>query len=165
MAKIELGNGYDDSKSSLEVFTDGGPGLTVKGGDRHDRATQDVRIEHASGRPRSDSEGDGRNESSARANGRGGSGPARSGAGRVWAVGSFLLVTAGIVVTLYAVVARAISPLALPIVIAAALLCTYLVALFVVPAENAKGVAGFQKPLSEFLKLLGSIRGKRSGPS
>jgi Flp pilus assembly protein TadB len=148
MAIIKLGDGYDDSKSSLSITTDGGAGLNVDGGARHDRAQQDVVVRHAESpqlapdmRIQQPFDQTRPNQNQLRAV-------------RVWAIGSFFLVAVAVLVAVYAVVARSVSPVALPIVIGAALLCVYLIALFLVPRENERGVVGFQALLIEFLKIV-----------
>lgn len=159
MAEIKLGKGYDDSKSSLLVVTDGGSGLSVSGGDRHDRAIQDVEIRHATGTLPAAANSVTANRAP---NPNTSKGPTDVSEGsRVWATGSFIVIAACTLLAVYAVVAKSVSPIALPIVIAAALVCTFLVALFVVPQGNKGAVVGFQKTLSGFLKLLKLGRGKK----
>jgi Flp pilus assembly protein TadB len=152
MTDIKLGAGYDDSKSSLLVVTDGGSGLSVSGGDRRDRATQDVEVRHAAGSAAS-SPGNVPTKRSATRNTPTKAAEASEGS-RVWVTGSFIVIAACVLIAVYSVVAKAVSPIALPLVIAAALVCTFLVALFVVPKANQGAVVGFQKTLAGFLRLL-----------
>lgn len=129
MANITFGNGYDDSRSSVTVDTYGSSDLNVQLGERHQHAAQSVKIHDT---------------------------PVEtSRSSRAIAVAATIVIGSVILIATFAVVARAVSPVALPIVIGAALLCTYLVALVVAPKENASGLARFDKLLLAFFKLLG----------
>ena len=128
MTKLNFGDGYDHSTSSITIDTDGGSGLEVNGGARHDYARQDVVVHHDEKKS--------------------------SGSARVWAVGSFFVIGVVVLVAVIGAAAHFMSPVTLVVVIGAALLCMYLVALFLVPRENAGGVAGFGKLLGDYLKLI-----------
>jgi|SRR3982751_602067 len=150
MANIKLGNGYDESRSSLSITTDGGAGLNVDAGARYDKAQQDVVIHH------SESAQLPQKASRARqgAIGRSDPPPNQLSAARIWAIGSFFIIAVAALATVYTIVAQNVSLFALPIVVVAALLCVYLIALFLVSKENEKGIVGFQKVLTEYIKLI-----------
>lgn len=150
MAQITLGNGYDQSKSALSVTTDGGDGLVVNAGDRHDQSTQEVVVNHMTlhAMPLLDNEA---KQTCAK--------PLTNHprATRIWALGSFVVVSFILVVAVLAVVAHGLSPIVLPMVLIVSLLVLYLVTLFLVPQDNAKGVIGFQKVLIEYLSILRGV--------
>jgi Flp pilus assembly protein TadB len=155
MATINIGEGFDQTKARVDVKTDGGAGLTVDVGNRHQQAELDLNVSHDErGRHRAPAPSVASTPRTVAAS------EATASGSRIWAVGSFLLVAISVVACVAVLIARSVSMLALPVVLGAALLLFYLIALFLVPPTNAKGVARFQAVLAEYVKLLVGSRSK-----
>lgn len=142
MAEIRLGQQFDDSKSHLDVTTDGGGGLLVSSGDLHDRSAQSVRVGHAT------SGHDGTRAAAPTPEGD------RQSSSRIRAVGVILIAAIAVTVTSFGVVANQVRPVFVPLVIAAAVVVLYLTALAILPPQSARGIAKFGSTLRDFMQLV-----------
>jgi hypothetical protein len=140
VTKFRLGDGYDKSRTRVQLTTTGESNLYVRGGDLHQEASAEVTI-------------DDRGYSVDRPDARR-AGPVPSPSAFWQGISRAAMILFGLVVTLtaLAVASSKVTAWALPLVIAAALLGTYLLALVVMPANERGHLKGFGGVLSTFIK-------------
>jgi Flp pilus assembly protein TadB len=142
MTKVRLGDGYDKSHTNLKLTTMGESKLHVRGGDLHQQASADVTIEDRGYSPSSPDSNDMKPRRP--------SPPHALWSGIARAV--MILVSLVVILTALAVVSSKVTAWALPLVVAAALIGTYLLALVVMPAHERNDLKGFTPVLSAFVQ-------------
>jgi len=153
MSRIELGNQYEEARSRLTVKTVGDSKLEVKSGDLHDRSHQEVLIVDKGASKISELEAQSARIGETQNSPATSPPPPLASSGRdIWARGTFFLLIAILIPVTYAVIARHLSFVALPLVMVTGVVVIYLIALTTVPKSSAP--SGFGRVLVEFMRLV-----------
>lgn len=143
MTKYDIGNGYDKSHIEVNFTTTGDSNLHVSQGDLYDEASADIHINDQ-----------GHSASPASPDDRRASAPLPRPEVFWHGIARAAMILVGLVITLtaLAVASSIVTAWALPIVIVAALLGAYLLALVIMPGNERAELTGFGGVLSTFVK-------------